>query len=127
MSAREPGPRDPLICGAVRTPVGRHGGALAGVRADDLLALAISELVRRTGIPADRIEDVILGCAMPEAEQGLNVARIGLLRAGLPYTVAGYTPNHPQLDPEDVRGWTPRYGPLSPTMAGPICGSLDWI
>jgi acetyl esterase/lipase len=41
--------------------------------------------------------------------------------------LAGYTPNHPQLDPEDVRGGTPRYGPLSPTMAGPICGSLDWI
>jgi acetyl-CoA acetyltransferase len=68
MSTREPGPRDPLICGAVRTPVGRHGGALAGVRPDDLLALAISELVRRTGIPADRVEDVVVGCANQAGE-----------------------------------------------------------
>ena len=93
MSTREPGPRDPLICGAVRTPVGRHGGALAGVRPDDLLALAISELVRRTGIPADRVEDVVVGCANQAGEDNRNVARMASLLAGLPVEVAGQTVN----------------------------------
>ena len=93
MSTREPSPRDPLICGAVRTPVGRHGGALAGVRPDDLLAVAISELVRRTGIPTDRIEDVVAGCANQAGEDNRNVARMASLLAGLPVEVAGQTVN----------------------------------
>ncbi len=93
MSSREPNPRDALICGAVRTPVGRHGGALARVRPDDLLSLAISELVHRTGVPTDRIEDVVIGCANQAGEDNRNVARMAALLAGLPVEVAGQTVN----------------------------------
>ena len=93
MSSRRPDPRDALICGAVRTPVGRHGGALARVRPDDLLALTISELVRRTGVPTDRIEDVVMGCTNQAGEDNRNVARMASLLAGLPVDVAGQTVN----------------------------------
>jgi len=93
MTDRKPDPRDALICGAVRTPVGRHGGALARVRPDDLLALAIGELVRRTGVPTDRIEDVVMGCTNGAGEDNRNVARMASLLAGLPVEVAGQTVN----------------------------------
>ncbi len=86
-------PRDPLICGAVRTPVGRHGGALASVRPDDLLSVAIAGLVERTGVPPELIEDVIVGCANQSGEDNRNVARMGALLAGLPVEVAGQTVN----------------------------------
>ncbi len=93
MSSRPPDPRDALICGAVRTPVGRHGGTLARVRPDDLLSLAISELVRRTGVPPDRVEDVVMGCTNQAGEDTRNVARMAALLAGLPVEVAGQTVN----------------------------------
>jgi 3-oxoadipyl-CoA thiolase len=93
MSSRQPDPRDALICGAVRTPVGRHGGALARVRPDDLLSLAISALVGRTGVPTDRIEDVVMGCTNQAGEDNRNVARMASLLAGLPVEVAGQTVN----------------------------------
>jgi 3-oxoadipyl-CoA thiolase len=93
MSARVTDPRDPLICGAVRTPVGRHGGGLARVRPDDLLALAIRELLDRTGVPPDRIEDVVMGCANQAGEDNRNVARMSSLLSGLPVEVAGQTVN----------------------------------
>jgi 3-oxoadipyl-CoA thiolase len=93
MTNREADPRDALICGAVRTPVGRHGGALAAVRPDDLLSLAISELIRRTGVPADRVEDVVMGCTNQAGEDNRNVARMASLLAGLPVEVAGQTVN----------------------------------
>ncbi len=82
-----------MICGAVRTPVGRHGGTLARVRPDDLLSLAISELVRRTGVPPDRVEDVVMGCTNQAGEDTRNVARMAALLAGLPVEVAGQTVN----------------------------------
>ncbi len=85
--------RDPLILGAVRTPVGRHGGALARVRPDDLLARTIEALVERTGVPSDRIEDVIAGCTNQAGEDNRNVARMAALLAGLPVEVAGQTVN----------------------------------
>jgi acetyl-CoA acetyltransferase family protein len=85
--------RDPLILGAVRTPVGRHGGALAAVRPDDLLARTIEALVERTGIPGDRVEDVIMGAANQAGEDNRNVARMASLLAGLPIEVAGQTLN----------------------------------
>jgi 3-oxoadipyl-CoA thiolase len=85
--------RDPLILGAVRTPVGRHGGALAAVRPDDLLARTIEALVERTGIPSDRVEDVIMGAANQAGEDNRNVARMASLLAGLPIEVAGQTLN----------------------------------
>ena len=87
--------QEAVIVSAVRTPVGKAGkGALRHTRPDDLAAAAISEAVRRApGLKAGEIEDVIMGCAMPEAEQGMNVARIAALRAGLPVEVPAVTIN----------------------------------
>ncbi|MGQ0712919.1 MAG: thiolase family protein [Gemmatimonadaceae bacterium] len=84
---------DVLLVDAVRTPIGRHGGALARVRPDDLAATAISALVRRTAIEPSRIDDVILGCANQAGEDTRNVARMALLLAGLPVEVPGQTVN----------------------------------
>ena len=86
--------REAVIVSGVRTPVGRsHKGSLASVRPDDLAALVVREAVERAGVAPGEVEDVILGCAMPEAEQGLNVARIAAMRAGLPNEVPGQTVN----------------------------------
>src|ERR1041385_5225773 len=82
-----------VILSAVRTPIGRHGGALAGERPDDLAALVIAEAVRRAGIPADEIEDVYMGAANQSGEDNRNVARMAALLAGLPQHVAGVTLN----------------------------------
>jgi 3-oxoadipyl-CoA thiolase len=82
-----------VIVSAVRTPVGRAGGALAEVRADDLAAVAVRAAVDKSGIPPARIEDVILGCANQAGEDNRNVARMAALLAGLPIEVAGQTVN----------------------------------
>ena len=84
-----------LIVSSVRTPVGRaNKGALRAARPDDLAALAIKEALRRVpGLRPNEIDDVILGCAMPEGEQGMNVARIASLRAGLPVETSAMTIN----------------------------------
>jgi 3-oxoadipyl-CoA thiolase len=82
-----------VILSAVRTPVGRYGGALAGVRPDDLAALAISAAVERAGVPAEQIEDVYFGAANQAGEDNRNVARMAALLAGLPEEVAGVTVN----------------------------------
>ena len=84
---------DAFITAAVRTPVGRAGGALAGVRPDDLAALAIRALVERGRIPVERIDDVILGCTNQAGEDNRNVARMAALLAGLPVEVPGQTVN----------------------------------
>jgi 3-oxoadipyl-CoA thiolase len=82
-----------VVLSAVRTPVGRYGGALAGVRPDDLAAAAISAAVECSGVPAGAIEDVYLGCANQAGEDNRNVARMAALLAGLPDSVAGVTLN----------------------------------
>jgi len=82
-----------VVLSGVRTPIGRHGGALAGVRPDDLAATVIGEAVRRAGVPADAIEDVYFGAANQAGEDNRNVARMGVLLAGLPESVAGVTVN----------------------------------
>jgi acetyl-CoA C-acetyltransferase len=82
-----------VILSAVRTPVGRYGGGLAGVRADDLAATAIAAAVERAGVAAAEIEDVWFGCANQAGEDNRNVARMGALLAGLPQDVAGVTVN----------------------------------
>ncbi|MDT8342075.1 MAG: acetyl-CoA C-acyltransferase [Longimicrobiales bacterium] len=87
------GPRDALIVDAVRTPIGRHGGALAAVRPDDLAARVIEALLDRSGVEASSLDDVILGCTNQAGEDNRNVARMALLRAGLPVTVPGRTVN----------------------------------
>ena len=87
--------RDAVIVSSVRTAVGKaYKGALRAVRPDDLAAIAIrGALARVPALDSKEIEDVILGCAMPEAEQGMNVARIASLRAGLPVEVSAMTVN----------------------------------
>jgi 3-oxoadipyl-CoA thiolase len=85
--------REAWIIDAVRTPVGRYGGALATVRPDDLAALVIRAIVDRTGIDPSLIEDVILGNANGAGEENRNVARMSALLAGLPVEVAGQTVN----------------------------------
>jgi len=82
-----------VILSAVRTPVGRYGGGLSGVRPDDLAAVAIAAAVERSGVPATEIEDVWLGCANQAGEDNRNVARFAALLAGLPDTVGGITVN----------------------------------
>src|SRR5256885_3294598 len=84
-----------VIVSAVRTAVGKApNGTLRGTRPDELAATAIAEALRRApSIDPSEIDDVILGCAMPEAEQGLNVARIASLRAGIPVTASAVTVN----------------------------------
>jgi len=83
----------PVILSAVRTPVGRYGGGLSGVRPDDLAAIAVRAAVDRAGVPAEQIEDVWLGCANQAGEDNRNVARMAVLLAGLPESVAGVTVN----------------------------------
>jgi 3-oxoadipyl-CoA thiolase len=85
--------REAWIVAAVRTPIGRYGGALAAVRPDDLAAIVIKAIVDRTGIEPALIEDVILGCANQAGEDNRNVARMAALLAGLPVGVAGQTVN----------------------------------
>jgi len=82
-----------VILSAVRTPVGRYGGGLSGVRPDDLAGLAIAAAVERAGVPPDEIEDVFVGCANQAGEDNRNVARMAVLLAGLPDSVAGVTVN----------------------------------
>ncbi len=82
-----------VILSAVRTPVGRIGGALAGSRPDDLAAVAVRAAVDRAGVPEEEIEDVWLGCANQAGEDNRNVARMAALLAGLPESVAGITVN----------------------------------
>src|SRR5215212_465585 len=85
--------REALIVSAVRTPVGRAGGALANVRADDLAAIAVRGVVDRVSFDAARIDDVILGCTNQAGEDNRNVARMAALLAGLPVDVPGQTVN----------------------------------
>lgn len=85
--------REAVIIDAVRTPVGKFGGALKNVRPDDLAAICIAEIVKRNNLDASLVEDVILGCTNQAGEDNRNVARMAALLAGLPYSVAGQTIN----------------------------------
>ncbi len=84
---------DVLITAAYRTPVGKHGGALAGIRPDDLAAVPIKAVVEKSGVDPRTIDDVILGCANQAGEDNRNVARMAALIAGLPVEVPGQTVN----------------------------------
>src|SRR5215468_6412764 len=84
---------DAVILSAVRTPIGRYGGSLKDVRPDDLAALVIGEAIQRANIAPASVEDVLLGCANQAGEDNRNVARMALLLAGLPVSVAGQTIN----------------------------------
>ncbi len=83
-----------FICDALRTPIGRFGGALSSVRADDLAAIPIASLVaRHSKLDPSRIDDVILGCANQAGEDNRNVARMAVLLSGLPVELPGSTIN----------------------------------
>jgi 3-oxoadipyl-CoA thiolase len=82
-----------VVLSALRTPIGRYGGALSGVRPDDLAGIAIAAAVERAGIDGDAIDDVHFGCANQAGEDNRNVARMAALLAGLPESVAGITLN----------------------------------
>src|SRR5256885_4342603 len=82
-----------VVLSAMRTPVGRYGGVLSGVRPDDLAATAVAAAVERSGVDASEIEDVYFGCANQAGEDNRNVARMAALLAGLPDSVAGVTLN----------------------------------
>ena len=84
---------DAFLVGGVRTPIGRYGGALSGVRADDLAALVVREVLSRNGAPDDAVDEVILGAANQAGEDNRNVARMAVLLAGLPDSVPGLTVN----------------------------------
>src|SRR5436305_12677011 len=83
------------LVGGVRTPIGKYGGALAGVRPDDLATLVVREVVARTGVGADAIDEVVFGAANQSGEDNRNVARMAALLAGLPDAVPGFTVNRP--------------------------------
>lgn len=86
--------RDAFICDGIRTPIGRYGGALAGVRADDLAAIPLRELLNRNPrLDPSAIDDVIFGCANQAGEDNRNVAHMATLLAGYPHSVAGTTIN----------------------------------
>src|SRR6185295_7278049 len=85
--------RAAYLVDGVRSPFGRYGGGLSGVRADDLAAAVIAALVERTKIPTDRIDDVVFGCANQAGEDNRNVARMAGLLAGLPVAIPGVTVN----------------------------------
>jgi acetyl-CoA acyltransferase len=87
------GTAEAWIVGAVRTPIGKRGGALSWVRPDDLGALVLENLMKRTGVPPDEVEDVYLGCGNQAGEDNRDVARMSLLLAGFPETVGGATVN----------------------------------
>ena len=84
--------REVFLVDGVRTPQGRYGGALAGIRPDDLAALVVAEVLRRSGAPADAVEEVVLGAANQAGEDNRDVARMAVLLAGLPDTVPGTRP-----------------------------------
>jgi 3-oxo-5,6-didehydrosuberyl-CoA/3-oxoadipyl-CoA thiolase len=85
--------RNAVIVDALRTPIGRYGGVLSSVRPDDLAAHVIAAAVERNGLPEDSIDDVFLGCTNQAGEDNRNVARMGVLLAGLPVEVPGVTVN----------------------------------
>ena len=82
-----------VVLSAVRTPIGRYGGALSSVRPDDLAGIAIAAAVERAGVDGGAIDDVYFGAANQAGEDNRNVARMGALLAGLPDSVAGVTLN----------------------------------
>src|ERR1700743_60345 len=82
-----------VIVDVLRTPIGRFRGGLSGIRPDDLAALVLAEIVARHKVPADEIDDVILGWANQACEDNRNVAGMALLLAGLPQSVSGVTVN----------------------------------
>ena len=119
-----PGMAEVFICDAIRTPIGRYGGALAAVRADDLAAIPIAALLRRQAtLDPAAVEDVYLGCANQAGEDNRNVARMAALLAGLPVAVPGATVNRlcgSGLDAVAIAARTIRTGEAQLMIAGGV-------
>ena len=113
-----------FICDAVRTPFGRYGGSLSGLRTDDLAAVPLRALVERNpGVDWDRVDDVVYGCANQAGEDNRNVARMALLLAGLPQEVAGTTVNRlcgSSLDAVTMAARAIKSGEMSLVLAGGV-------
>jgi acetyl-CoA acyltransferase len=113
-----------FICDAVRTPIGRYGGALATVRTDDLAALPIAALLKRNaGLDPAQVDEVLLGCANQAGEDNRNVARMAALLAGLPVTVPGATVNRlcgSGLDALAMAARAVRVGEVALAIAGGV-------
>ena len=124
MSSATDTPAHAFICEALRTPIGRYGGALAAVRADDLAAIPIAALLeRQPSLDAAAIEDVFLGCANQAGEDNRNVARMAALLAGLPVSVPGATVNRlcgSGLDAVAIAARTIRSGEAQLAIAGGV-------
>ena len=124
MNSASETPAEAFICEAVRTPIGRYGGALAAVRADDLAAIPIAALLeRQPSLDAEAIEDVFLGCANQAGEDNRNVARMAALLAGLPVSVPGATVNRlcgSGLDAGAIAARTIRSGEAQLAIAGGV-------
>ena len=124
MSTTSQNQADAFICEAVRTPIGRYGGALAGVRADDLAAIPIAALLKgQPGLDPAAIEDVYFGCANQAGEDNRNVARMAALIAGLPVSVPGVTVNRlcgSGLDAVAMAARTVRTGEAQLAIAGGV-------
>ena len=124
MNSASETPAEAFICEAVRTPIGRYGGALAAVRADDLAAIPIAALLeRQPSLDAEAIEDVFLGCANQAGEDNRNVARMAALLAGLPVSVPGATVNRlcgSGLDAVAIAARTIRSGEAELAIAGGV-------
>jgi len=116
--------RDAYICGGVRTPIGRFGGSLSRVRADDLAALVVREVVARApGLPASAVDEVVMGCANQAGEDNRNVARMAALLAGLPAEVPGTTINRlcgSGLDAVGTAARAVRLGEIEVAVAGGV-------
>ena len=110
-------PAEAFICDYVRTPIGSYGGALAPVRADDLAAAPIRELMRRHPGLDEKVDEVFLGCANQAGEDNRNLARMALLLAGLPDLIPGATIN--RLRHDLAHGWVCRSPPMSFTSTAP--------
>jgi 3-oxoadipyl-CoA thiolase len=113
-----------FICDAVRTPFGRYGGSLSGLRTDDLAAVPLRALIQRNpGVDWDRVDDVVYGCANQAGEDNRNVARMALLLAGLPQEVAGTTVNRlcgSSLDAVTMAARAIKSGEMSLVLAGGV-------
>src|SRR5262252_9401479 len=113
-----------FICDAIRTPIGRYGGALAAVRTDDLAAVPIEALVERNpGVDWNAVDDVVFGCANQAGEDNRNVARMALLLAGLAKEVPGSTVNRlcgSSLDALAVASRAIKSGELDLIIAGGV-------
>jgi acetyl-CoA acyltransferase len=113
-----------FICDAVRTPFGRYGGSLSGLRTDDLAAVPLRALVERNpGVDWDRVDDVVYGCANQAGEDNRNIARMALLLAGLPQEVAGTTVNRlcgSSLDAVTMAARAIKSGEMSLVLAGGV-------